>query len=58
MQAVLWRTEEKTEKNQKNDSENLQNMMVKNESSRDSDLGSILQPYTSLEYERFVRLYM
>lgn len=32
---------EKAEENQKSDSENLQNMMVKNESSRDSDLGFI-----------------
>jgi hypothetical protein len=42
MQAVLWRTRKKEEKPERNDSENLQNMMVKNESSRDSDLGFIL----------------
>lgn len=43
MQAVCcgerWKKEGKPERS---DSENLQNMMVKNESSRDSDLGFIL----------------
>jgi hypothetical protein len=40
---------EKPEENQKNDSENLQNMMVKNESSRDSDLGFIFSLHKRLK---------